>query len=192
MSTKRSLVIGLIGLVFLVIGILIWATTPTTSAAQCGDVPPKSSCITCHEKEDPVHENGEWHDIHALKDCCTSCHGGNCMASEKDLAHESLVANPLEDIYTSCYSCHPDDYQARAVRFAAILGVTPGSSPTATSHPVAEVVEHPIVILPPSSPSTSLQPFWLSALGGFTLLFITLLTLAVVFYILHIQKHTVA
>jgi hypothetical protein len=64
-------------------------------------------------------------------------------------AHQNLVANPLDDIYTNCHSCHPDDYQARAERFAAELGVTPGSSPTPTPVPVGLVVGHPVVILPP-------------------------------------------
>ncbi len=192
MSHKRSLIISLIGLLILVTGILIWAMTPSISTAQCGDVPPKSSCITCHEKEDPVSTKGEWHGIHALKDCCANCHGGNCMATDKDLAHEGLVADPLEDIYTDCYHCHPDDYNARAERFGAILGVTPGSSPTATPFPVGLVVEHPIVILPTSGPTTPMLQLWLPALGGFTLILILMLTLGVVFYHLQIQRHTMA
>jgi hypothetical protein len=64
-------------------------------------------------------------------------------------AHQNLVANLLDDIYANCHSCHPDDYQARAERFAAELGVTPGSSPTPMPVPVGLVVGHPVVILPP-------------------------------------------
>jgi hypothetical protein len=162
------------GILLLGAGLALWGMTPSPAAAQCGDYPPKSSCITCHEKENPVYEKGKWHGIHALKDCCTNCHGGNCMAIDKDLAHEGLVMHPLEDIYTNCYHCHPDDYQVRAGRFSAILGGTPSSNPTPTAVPVGSVVEHPIVILPPSVPNAPSSFPWPLALGGlaFTALFL--------------------
>ena len=73
--------------------------------AQCGE-PQPSSCVTCHAQEDPVNEKGEWHIIHASKDVCINCHGGNAITMNKDLAHENLMANPLSDIYTDCHSCH--------------------------------------------------------------------------------------
>jgi hypothetical protein len=194
MSHNRYLMTSLIDVFFLITGMLIWAMTPSTSSAQCGDnPPPKSSCITCHEKEYPVYKNGEWHGIHALKDCCTSCHGGNCGTMDKDLAHEDLVVNPLEDVYTNCYKCHPDDYQARAERFGALLGVTPRSSPTATPFPTEQaVVGYQIVILPTTSlPAPHLQQ-WLPELWAFTMLIITLLAVGVAFYYLQVRKHTIA
>jgi hypothetical protein len=67
---------------------------------------------------------------------------------DKDLAHEGLVVNPLEDIYTNCYHCHPDDYQARAERFALTLGVTPNSRPTPTRVAFVAAVEHPLLVMP--------------------------------------------
>ena len=172
MSRNWFLLLNILGAFLLAIGLLLGSSSPVQ--AQCGDNPPKSSCITCHAKEDPVYKNGEWHGIHALKDCCTNCHGGNCSAQEKALAHESLVAHPLDDIYTNCHSCHPDDYTARAERFAALLGVTPGSSPTATPAPAVPVEEHAIVILPLSSSSAPAPLPWMLALGGmgFTILFL--------------------
>ena len=101
--------------------------------AQCGDQPP-SSCLTCHAVEDPVDENGEWHIIHASKDICLSCHGGNGTTLDKELAHDGMTAHPLEDIYTDCHSCHPD-YDERAQQFSITLGVTPGSCATPTPIP---------------------------------------------------------
>jgi hypothetical protein len=182
MSRKRFLIAGLTGLIFLAVGLLLWAMTPSFASAQCGDTPPKSSCITCHEKEDPVFQNGAWHGIHALKDCCTNCHGGNCSATDKTLAHEGLVADPLEDIYVNCYHCHPDDYQEKAQRFAVLLGVTPGSSPTATPFPSGPGGVHEIVILPRASLPVSRVNLWGYALGGFVLTFILLMTFGVAFY----------
>jgi hypothetical protein len=172
MSRKRFVWFKILAAFLLGAGLLMWWSSPVK--AQCGDTPPKSSCITCHAQEAPVYQEGEWHGIHALKDCCTNCHGGNCSAQDKDLAHESLVAHPLDDIYTNCHTCHPDDYSERAVRFALLLGVTPGSSPTATPVPTAPVVEHEIVIPTfPSLPSSSTQP-WAFILGGlgFAVLFV--------------------
>ncbi len=120
----------------------------TPALAQCGDTPDASSCITCHEKEavNPVVENGEWHMIHASKDCCWNCHGGNTMAQDKDLAHEGMTTQPLSDTYTDCYTCHPNDYNERAERFAAALGVTISSPSTPVPHNTGDRVTHPMII----------------------------------------------
>lgn len=151
--------------------LLAMGTAPVR--AQCEDLEP-SSCASCHAREDPVNEKGEWHIIHASKDICINCHGGNASAIDKDLAHEGLMAHPLDDIYTDCHSCHPD-YDARAAQFSPILGVTPNSCATPTSIPVSNVSGGPpSVSVPTSSVSatSSLQLFgmvgaWLSILTLF-------------------------
>jgi len=120
----RKILILLAG--FMTIG--VWIQTPMQVWAQCGDTPADSSCKTCHDQNAPVYGNGEWHDIHASKDCCWNCHGGNTQAQYKDLAHEGMILNPLQDIYTDCHACHPDDYQSLAERFGAVLGVSPSSN----------------------------------------------------------------
>jgi hypothetical protein len=113
-----------------VIVLLLWVGTATVHA-ECGVTQP-SSCVTCHAQEDPVKGKGEWHSIHASKDICINCHGGNATSMNKELAHEGLTANPLSDIYTDCHSCHPYDYVGRADLFATTLGVIPGSCATPT------------------------------------------------------------
>jgi hypothetical protein len=110
--------------------LLIWAGTLPVQA-EC-EGPQPSSCTTCHAQEDPVNGKGEWHTIHANKDICINCHGGNGTSVNKETAHERLTANPLNDIYTDCHSCHPLDYVGRASIFAPTLGVTPGSCATPT------------------------------------------------------------
>jgi hypothetical protein len=171
MSHKLPIFIELTGIVIIGTVVILWAMTPLTALAQCGsNPPPKSSCITCHETEDPVYENGEWHDTHALKDCCTNCHGGNCSTMDKELAHEDLVVHPLEDIYTNCHKCHPDDYQTRAEGFGVILGVTPSSSPTSTPVPASLIVEHPIIILPSSTSSQAFTLPLIPIIFGFSFL----------------------
>ncbi len=156
-----------------IIVLLVIGTAPVH--AQCEN-PPQSSCFTCHAQEDPVNEKGEWHIIHASKDICINCHGGNGTAIDKDLAHEGLMAHPLEDIYTDCHSCHPD-YDARAARFAPTLGVTPGSCATPTPIPVSNIPGEPpsgSINMPTDliGITPSLQPFliigaWLSILTLF-------------------------
>jgi hypothetical protein len=129
--------IALIGFAIL----MIPSGEPIYVYAQCGDAP-TSSCSTCHAQEDPVNEKGKWHIIHASKDICMNCHGGNGSTMDKDLAHEGLMAHPLDDIYTDCHSCHPD-YDERAAHFAPTLGVTPGSCATSTPVPVGNISGEP-------------------------------------------------
>jgi hypothetical protein len=177
MSLKKLLVLSSMGAILLACGIMLWAASPEPVQAQCDDYPPNSSCITCHEKEYPVFKDGEWHSVHGRKDCCAQCHGGNCSTMDKELAHQGMVANPLDDIYTNCYHCHPDDYKARAARFAALLGVRPYSSPTATPVPVAAVLEHPMVIIPESTLPVAHVQAGLLAFWG--VIFIVILALGI-------------
>jgi hypothetical protein len=123
--------------IFLIAMTVLGILTELPVHAQCGE-PQPSSCITCHAQEDPVSGKGEWHIIHASKDICINCHGGNGSTMNKDLAHESLTANPLNDIYTDCHSCHPGDYDARAGIFASTLVIKTGSCATPTSIPVSK------------------------------------------------------
>ncbi len=97
--------------------------------AQCGSQ--ASSCKNCHEvkAEDPVNTKGDWHISHAFGDFCEFCHAGNVQATDKAAAHEGMV-QPLGDVKANCSSCHADDYQARADKYAKALGVTVGASNT--------------------------------------------------------------
>jgi hypothetical protein len=148
-------------------GLCLFATLFMVSQvhAQCGDYPPDSTCYQCHELEQvfPVNGKGEWHDIHAQKDCCWNCHGGNSQAQDKDTAHQDMMANPLMDISTDCYPCHPLDYPDRAERFAGILGVSPGGIEPPASPPIDPSlrIEHPIVILPRPEPTATSGEFFL-------------------------------
>jgi hypothetical protein len=150
MSYKSWLI--LMGAVLVAAAAALWAVIP--GSAQCGDDLKHSSCITCHEEQASVYAEGEWHIIHARKDCCAACHGGNCTTMDKELAHAGMVAQPLQDIYTDCRACHPEDYTLRAKHFATLLGVTPGSSPTPTPRPAAKTIAQKMVILPQTTQTT--------------------------------------
>ena len=121
-AQKVSQILLIASLVMLAIGLVV-LFAPQAAVAQCEDQKP--SCCTCHATAHPVFEQGEWHTIHARKECCRACHGGNDRAQDKEAAHVGIVLNPLTDTYTACHQCHPDDYQQRAEVFAVALHVTP-------------------------------------------------------------------
>jgi hypothetical protein len=119
--------------------------------AQCGSQ--ASSCKNCHEVkgEDSVNAKGDWHISHAFGDFCEFCHAGNVQAADKAAAHEGLV-EPLGDVKANCSSCHADDYQSGAEKYATALGVTVGASntkPPAASSGSSQ---------PPSQPPASQPP----------------------------------
>ena len=175
----RKILILLAG--FMIFG--LWIQPPIRVLAQCGDTPADSSCKTCHDQNAPVYGKGEWHDIHASKDCCWNCHGGNTQAQDKDLAHEGMLLNPLQDIYTDCHSCHPDDYQSLAERFGVVLGVSPSSN---VPPPKPELVqsgpkdELQLIILPTQEQAAYPVLLWHPEVG---LVILTCLALAAIFII---------
>jgi len=173
---------------------ICWMLTPGLAQAQCGDIPESSSCYRCHQEQGafPVYGKGDWHDIHAAKDCCWNCHGGNTMSDEADLAHVGMLTNPLADIYTDCYACHPGDYQERAEQFAVLLGVTPESKPTPTAHPAIMANVQPLVLQPPAASYAGNQPAWIGLLAGLSILIVFLLLLFLLTRInAHNKNHTV-
>jgi hypothetical protein len=163
-----------------VIILLLWVGT-TPVRADCGGTQP-SSCTICHAQLDPVSGKGEWHSIHASKDICIKCHWGNGSTMDKNLAHKDLVANPLNDIYTDCHSCHPQDYVGRAELFASTLGVKPESCSTPTPVVLSSASGRP----PFGSDSISSQPtgkipassYFVLIFGGLASLFFFSLGLA--------------
>jgi hypothetical protein len=126
-------------LVMLAIGLVV-LFMPQAAVAQCNDQQP--SCCTCHATAHPVTDQGAWHTIHARKECCRACHGGNDQAQDKETAHVGMTLHPLDDTYTACHQCHPDDYRQRAEVFAVALHITPQSS---------EPVTQTVAFQPPSN-----------------------------------------
>ena len=163
---KPSLALWSLCVVIVLTGLALWLA-PQPVLAQCGST--QSTCIKCHTAVDPVFTQGEWHVIHARKDCCLNCHGGNGQTMDQAQAHVGLMPNPLDDIYLSCHQCHPDDYQQRANQFAMVLKVTPYSSEPVThtavlQPPSNEQLNGSPISSPPSSDS-NLTPWLLTLLG---------------------------
>lgn len=171
MFSKRFSILILMGItIFLVGSYALLFTSPVL--AQCGGGHPVagSTCLACHKDLASINAKGEWHSIHAGQDLCLNCHGGNGTALDKTLAHNDMAANPLDNIYTDCHSCHPNDYIIRANRFANELGDTVGSCSTPTTVSASPVNYQPVVIETTSmtAPGTSLLP-WI--LGGTVVIF---------------------
>ena len=136
MSKKWFVLSPLIAAFF--VGSLLLAVVVMPVRAQCGEPqPPK--CVSCHPTQAQSDVPDDWHSTHYSKATCLDCHGGNGMASEEAAAHQSMVANPLNDIYTSCHQCHPQNYQTVASVYASALNITPGSCTTPTPAPMGPV-----------------------------------------------------
>jgi hypothetical protein len=130
--------------------------------AQCGSQ--ASSCKNCHEVkgEDSVNAKGDWHLSHAFGDFCEFCHGGNVQAPDKAAAHEGLI-DPVGDVKANCSSCHADDYQAKAEKYATALGVTIGASTTkppaaSTGSGSSQPSSQPPAQQPPVQPAQETAP----------------------------------
>ena len=143
--------------------VLMGGLNERQAVAQCGSS--VSSCKNCHEVQgqDPVNNEGEWHTAHAFGDFCEFCHAGDVQATDKEAAHQGLVA-PLGDVQASCQSCHPNDYMDLAQQYAGVLGVEVGTgggggappageAPSAPSAPPSEAPAAPAAAGPVSAPS---------------------------------------
>ena len=110
---------------FMATAVVLW-WPQATAEAQCGSQ--ASSCKNCHEVQGqkPVNKDGTgWHQGHAFGDFCANCHAGNIQATDKAVAHTGMIA-PLSDLKANCAACHPNDTEARAQKYAVLLGVQLG------------------------------------------------------------------
>lgn len=162
MSNRIS--VTMIGLVVLAVLFGVWITAPISARAQCGSI--ESKCYTCHQAVYPVCGTNDWHTAFAHRYACWNCHGGNNAAPDKDQAHFGLIANPLEDAYTSCYTCHPNDYQQRAQQLANEIGIPvsfrePASTPSVQNDTVvSQPLVRPTPIASTASNSSNLSQGW--------------------------------
>jgi hypothetical protein len=154
---KVSPILLVVSLVMLAIGLFV-LLAPQAAVAQCED--PQPSCCTCHAEAHPVDEQGEWHTIHARKECCRACHGGNDRTDDKDAAHVGMTLHPLQDTYLACHQCHPDDYQQRAEIFAVALHITPQSSEPTARPAVVAPTPPPMILTPLPSATEQVTPVW--------------------------------
>lgn len=137
--------------------------------AQEGISSGENTCFDCHEERYTLYDRGKWYCLNETSASCTDCHAGRAGAVTQERAHEGLIANPLVNEAAACQSCHPDNAQERARRFAAIAG-TRGAPAAYDPATVQQILEQPggqptggETLLDPASPSKA-------ELAGFGLL----------------------
>jgi len=138
----KPLILILLGLT---LALSAWLAMPQPQAsAQCGKT--ASSCKTCHETQGKLRVNtqGEWHIQHAFGDFCVYCHAGDVKAKDKTLAHKGMI-KPLADVTFTCATCHTDDCDTRAQRYASVLGVTAGEGGSGATAPMGPAPLLPFV-----------------------------------------------
>jgi hypothetical protein len=136
--------LSLKGVSILVIALFLFAISVSTAAAQ-SEVPTlESTCATCHESLYLLHDTGKWYCSCKRRADCTVCHAGQVDTFDEDLAHQGMIANPIQDNPAACQSCHGDDYPAYIQRFCQIAGVSQPSKPGTTFAPAALFIEAPV------------------------------------------------
>ena len=133
MRFRKSRFFILTGLAMLLLAGSLLLLPVAKADAQCGSQ--ASSCKNCHETQaqKPVNSDGTaWHTEHQQIDACVNCHAGNPQSMDKAASHTGMV--PWEsDVKAGCFTCHPDDYLAKAGIYATTLGVSLGGSASAAA-----------------------------------------------------------
>ena len=150
MPFRKSQILILSGLAMLFLAGLLLLFPVNNANAQCGSQ--ASACKNCHETQAqlPVNNDGTtWHTEHQQIDACVNCHAGNPQSMDKAASHMGMV--PWEsDVKAGCFTCHPDDYLAKAQVYATSLGTTLGGGA-----PSAAVTQSAAA---PSAPVTAASP----------------------------------
>jgi hypothetical protein len=152
MPFRKSQILILTGLAMLFLAGLLLLFPVDKANAQCGSQ--ASACKNCHETQAqlPVNNDGTtWHTEHQQIDACVNCHAGNPQSMDKAASHMGMV--PWEsDVKAGCFTCHPDDYLAKAQVYATSLGTTlGGGAPSAAVTQPAAAPSAPVTAASPSA-----------------------------------------
>jgi hypothetical protein len=89
-----------------------------------------------------------------------------------------MVAFPINEQATTCQNCHPQDYSARAEKFASVAGVSAFHPEVPTAIGAVQVIEPPDGILPaPFLSAQVLEPWRLVGLGLLAIVLVILIVL---------------
>jgi hypothetical protein len=151
----------------IVTGLLI-LLLPRAVPARAQEATPENdeNCVTCHEHQYYLYDNGKWFCLCDAPMHCVYCHSGRTDTSDKELAHEGLVLYPTREHAARCQTCHAEDYMSRVVTFASVAGIssTPQPIVIATSiEPAAALLEQKPA--PPLLRLNQLEPWRLIGLG---------------------------
>lgn len=100
LTTNLSLLIGGLGLIF--VGFILLLQKPTIEMTPTRTGKPER-CLTCHTGIEAISAS---HPTEAFG--CVSCHGGEAMGTDAEVAHNGMVRNPsaLDVAQQYCGECH--------------------------------------------------------------------------------------
>jgi hypothetical protein len=125
-----------------------------------------ANCVACHTNQYYLYDSGKYYCLCEAPMHCVYCHGGRTDSDVAEIAHQGLVLYPTREHAERCRACHTEDYLARAVKFAAIAGVSSTPQPILTATPQKGI--GPISTEPPYVSLTrlgQLAPWRLIGLG---------------------------
>ena len=140
---------------WLVIGLLASIQGVTVVSAQSST--PTSSCVTCHENQYYLYDNGRWYCVTEAQDRCVNCHAGDLNALNEQGAHTGLIAKPLSDGGQRCQTCHAQDTELLIQKVIGLTGYH-AQIKTEAYIPQAPAANSVPISLPGSSESQT--PFW--------------------------------
>jgi hypothetical protein len=106
--------------------------------AQGAVVENDANCVSCHEHQYYMYDNGKYFCLCEAPMHCVYCHNGRTDSYTKEVAHEGLVLYPTQNEAESCQSCHGADAMARVVTFDEIAGIGSEPIPVITATPAAQ------------------------------------------------------
>lgn len=140
-----------------VLAVLLLSISLQITPAKAQTPPPEKDepCFSCHKNLYLLRDTGKYYCLCAAKARCTFCHGGVTGTYDEKIAHQGLIANPIQQNSSVCEKCHPQDASERIAYFVAHAGVrTPMSAPPMTPMPLT-AAGHLTDVLSPQPPS-----FW--------------------------------
>ena len=82
---------------FLMIALMLSALNVSPAFAQSEAPATEAACAACHESLYLLHDTGKWYCTCKRRADCTVCHAGQADTFDEDLAHQGLIANPIQD-----------------------------------------------------------------------------------------------
>jgi hypothetical protein len=167
---------------FLTLALLLGVSLVSAAPTLAQTPPPEAadaSCVSCHESLYMLHDTGKWYCLCGIAASCLDCHGGVADAVTEEAAHRGMIASPAHHEAARCQGCHPDDYQQRLEKFAALGGVNAAPPQPPAYQPVHDALAQPVAL------QQQPMPFW--RVAGLSIL--ALCSLGLLFFARRCYQH---
>lgn len=99
---------------------MILSLSQTSPAAAQEPTPAVDHCVSCHEQQYYLYDEGHLFCLCGEPMHCVYCHEGRPDSPLKDVAHEGLVLYPAGNQAERCNKCHGDEYEDHLAEFASM------------------------------------------------------------------------